>query len=343
MPVRSSVFPSRYMRYLADYVRDAMRDAPGDWRFELNSLLTRPPGETISFIELEKIVEAVKRQTGRVDMGFEVGRKLNFDSHGALGIALGRCGTVDQALRLVSRYFDLVTPSFVMRYERDTAVGRIVYRPMSVLSPMLLRVVLEMHAVAFHTQFSTLMGARLQSYDIHLFMEPPRHAARYELLAPARVHFGGMTLPEAHIEIATTQLDLPLTGAEARSGGVLLGIDRLGAAPAAADEWSDWVIMIMREAEETMPTLNLLAHMLSVAPRTLRRHLAKEGNTYRDLARVARYERACRWLADPVNSVTNIAFRLGYRDATNFSRAFRQETGMAPRAWRKNLYAGSTV
>ena len=323
------------MAHLADYVREVMADASGQWRAELECVLARQPSEPISFLELEKIVDAVERRTGRLDIGFEVGRRLRLDSHGALGAALSRCSTVHQALRLLSGYFDLITPSFVMRYERGPTIGRVVYRPMAVLTPKLLRVVHEMHVVAFHTQFSALMGERLRAYDLHLFMEPPRHATRYALLAPARVHFGGMPLPEAHIEIPAEQLDMPLGGANGQPGRVLAAVGRAVSGSASTDRWSDWVNMILQEAEETRPTLELLAGLLNVTPRTLHRHLAREGCTYRDLAKKVRHQRACRWLEDPARPVTEIALRLGYADVANFSRAFRDASGMAPRSWRK--------
>lgn len=50
---------------------------------------------------------------------------------------------------------------------------------------------------------------------------------------------------------------------------------------------------------------------------------------------------AKQFLSDPDYSVQQIAFHLGYNDPNYFSRAFRKETGMSPRAFRKQHAAGA--
>jgi AraC-like DNA-binding protein len=42
-------------------------------------------------------------------------------------------------------------------------------------------------------------------------------------------------------------------------------------------------------------------------------------------------------LRDPARSIDEIAARLGYSDAANFTRAFRRWTGMTPRAFRRSI------
>jgi AraC-like DNA-binding protein len=166
-------------------------------------------------------------------------------------------------------------------------------------------------------------------------MPVPRHVARYRELRPVRFHFGHLPLPEVRIVMDLALLDRRLlwtdpgagAPAEAVLGKLQHGIRR-------ATRWSEWVAMMLREAEGTQPTLAELAELLSVSTRTLTRYLANEGLTLRGLANDVRHRRACAMLKDTRQSVAEIAWRLGYGDPTNFSHAFRAATGISPRDYR---------
>jgi AraC-like DNA-binding protein len=67
--------------------------------------------------------------------------------------------------------------------------------------------------------------------------------------------------------------------------------------------------------------------------RTLKRKLAEEGTSYSDLTDQVQLGRAVS-LRRSVLTVDEIADRLGYSDAANFTRAFRRWTGKSPRAYR---------
>jgi AraC-like DNA-binding protein len=48
-----------------------------------------------------------------------------------------------------------------------------------------------------------------------------------------------------------------------------------------------------------------------------------------------RLRQAARLLADPVRSITDVAFDVGFADLSNFVRTFRRAAGVSPRAFRK--------
>jgi AraC-like DNA-binding protein len=68
-------------------------------------------------------------------------------------------------------------------------------------------------------------------------------------------------------------------------------------------------------------------------PRTLRRQLALDGATYREVVDEARRTHAVELLEDGW-SVSRTAAELGYREVGSFSRAFHRWTGCAPSASR---------
>ena len=83
------------------------------------------------------------------------------------------------------------------------------------------------------------------------------------------------------------------------------------------------------------PHIDMVADSLAMSRRTLQREIARRGTTYAEVVHNSRMRRACEELDNSDKTVTEIAFELGYTDASNFTRAFRRETGVSPSAFRR--------
>ncbi|MEM7435283.1 MAG: AraC family transcriptional regulator ligand-binding domain-containing protein [Myxococcota bacterium] len=83
------------------------------------------------------------------------------------------------------------------------------------------------------------------------------------------------------------------------------------------------------------PDRDSVASMLAISARTLARRLAAEGTSYAELQQEVQLARAQEYLRSPQARVSEVAQCLGFSDATAFSRAFRNWSGQAPTAWRK--------
>jgi len=82
-----------------------------------------------------------------------------------------------------------------------------------------------------------------------------------------------------------------------------------------------------------------IANLLARTTRTLHRQLKEEGTTWRQLRDDVRTGLAEELLAQPMQ-LDEIAERLGYSDATNFSHSFKRCTGCSPGAYRKQKGLG---
>ena len=83
------------------------------------------------------------------------------------------------------------------------------------------------------------------------------------------------------------------------------------------------------------PSTTSIARKLAMSARTLQRRLAEENLTVSALVEEVRRELALGYLNDPTLGLSDIAFMLGYSDATSFQRAFRRWTGQAPATYRR--------
>jgi AraC-like DNA-binding protein len=76
-----------------------------------------------------------------------------------------------------------------------------------------------------------------------------------------------------------------------------------------------------------------IAAALHLSLRSLQRHLADEGSSYDQMLDETRLELARSYLRGHY-SISEIAYLLGYADASCFSRAFRRWTGQTPTQFR---------
>lgn len=87
---------------------------------------------------------------------------------------------------------------------------------------------------------------------------------------------------------------------------------------------------------EQFPGVAEAAAAFGMAERSLRRQLAEEGESFRQVLDDVRHMRAKALLADSRQSVESIARQLGYAEAAAFIHAFRRWTGKTPAAFRRD-------
>lgn len=342
MPRYEPMVPARYCVLLIDFLQSMPAPAIKSMlaAAAMDENLLRCPDAALNIGQVERLVAAIQALTGRTDLGFELGQRITVDQHGPLAQALKRCRTLDEGLRLIARYFRVITPSFFLRYRRHADSAELIYRPAALMAPTTLNLFMEINAGSFHTQVAAALGRRLAPYDLYLSMDAPPHVKRYGEIKPARVHFGRSALPEVRAVISARLADLPLRPSQsAAPEPVSVDASGIRVGEGAAARWREWVVMMLREADGCQPSIEELAAMVDISSRTLSRHLAAAGSSFRVLASEIRHARACAMLAAGEMAVSQVAFRLGYGDAANFSHAFRARSGMSPRLYRRRCMA----
>lgn len=86
--------------------------------------------------------------------------------------------------------------------------------------------------------------------------------------------------------------------------------------------------------KEGYPTLKIASEISNLSPRTLQRRLWEEGLTYEKLIEGIRYNLAIIMLKDPTMKIIDIAYELGYKEPSHFTRAFKRWTGKSPNSYR---------
>ncbi|MET0340571.1 MAG: AraC family transcriptional regulator [Polyangiales bacterium] len=154
-------------------------------------------------------------------------------------------------------------------------------------------------------------------------------------LAPYHRMFGadlGFDADPGELVYAARSLEVPCPHAEPELAAILVRHARMLVAQLPAP--SSFVEQVRGVIESQIaggdPSLPAVAATLGVSERTLRRRLAQEASTFRGVLDRARCDHATISLNEGRLSITEIAVRIGFADATAFTRSFRRWTGKTP-------------
>jgi AraC-like DNA-binding protein len=162
--------------------------------------------------------------------------------------------------------------------------------------------------------------------EAHFAHPKPSYAAAYDRVFPMTVRFGApcnaLVLTRAHLEGLLIRSDPEARSEYERHAEELLSRIRESSGTTAAVRG-----VLLASLRVGGGAMAFTARKLAMSVATLRRHLQNEGTTYARVLDAVRYDLAKRYLRDPGVSTSDVAFLLGFRDVSSFSKAFRRWTG----------------
>ena len=177
-----------------------------------------------------------------------------------------------------------------------------------------------------------LCGNAFQPLRVALPHRRPADIAPYQRILGPHVTFNAEL---AVLVFASAWLDQQVLGGDA----VRLSRQRAAVAPeptTPAMPLSHLVRRALRPMVHTgTATESAVARLFSLHPRSLRRRLATEGETFLGLLNQTRLAIAQQLLRDTDLRVAEIAVAMHYSDATALTRAFHAQVGVSPTRWRK--------
>lgn len=261
--------------------------------------------------------------------GLGVARQIHASNIHALGYALMASRTLWEFCLRLERYFAIVSQSVVLRVERKDE--RVILRFNRITN---LCGETEDAFLAFMFRFMRLLlGKPLVPLRADLMRVCP--AAGPE---PYRAEFG--TVPtfgcaEGQVEFEAALIDEPLAGS---CPDLAQFNDRIANECLARLRRSDIVARTRAAIVERLSsghcTRAYVAKDIGISQSVLQQRLAERDTGFHELLDETRCELALGYLQQPELSITEIAFLLGFTDASNFTRAFKRWKGRAPSAYR---------
>ncbi|AXT86975.1 AraC family transcriptional regulator [Aeromicrobium sp. A1-2] len=262
-------------------------------------------------------------------LGHVCGQQARLTSYGPLSLPLISAGSVAEIFELLA-FLPLITTA-ISAHLHTTGEGLVVVLIGQTGDP-------DLDSLAVHYSGSALMRlihlhvGELPSVSLHINRPVPSSLADHEDIRMGNLVFDA---PMSFVHVPTATLE-----------AVCRFSDRIAYQHAIADlrqsldhrirnkSFSGQVRRLLNEGPGLQRIQNV-ANELMISTSTLKRRLADEGTTFRELLEVSLYERATLRLLDPAVTVSETATDLGYSDLTNFSHAFKRWTGQSPGRFRR--------
>ena len=287
-------------------------------------------GARVGDSDFSRLVHNALELTGEPDLGLQLGLRLNLSAHAVLGQAFLTCRNLAQVMELFLRYYHLLAPGLQLEFEEIDQRCILTIVSDGAVSPVEFGYEL-LYAAILNTLRGLLDQPRLQ-LRIEFPYQRPAHAALYHQVFGPDLRFN---CPRGRFSFPRELMDslLPSSNPALRS---LYEAEcaRLLADLEEADSVAEQTLRLLRKLEGQYPQMPQIANMLNFSPRTYRRRLEEEGESFQALLDKVRAEHATRYLQNTRLPLSSIAYMVGFNDASNFRRAYLKWTGRSPREVR---------
>ncbi|MEE4277363.1 MAG: AraC family transcriptional regulator [Halieaceae bacterium] len=237
-----------------------------------------------------------------------------------------------QALQRYCRFFQLVDRGLAISISVDEEEARLSLDPAAALRGSYLA---ELSLLNTHRFACWLTAEELPLRAVTFTHARSARAADYRLMFVGNpVHFEAQV---NSLSLPVSLLDRPVVQTAESLRRYLRHPMRVMLTTSYAFSWTARVREQLRRNLEQLPELTDVAARLDLHPQTLRRRLASEGNTFKQIKSDIRRDTALHFLGKKTLSVEEVAYRSGFSEASAFIRAFKGWTGVTPYAYRKGL------
>jgi len=284
-------------------------------------------------LPLALVLRALKAIDVSLAPGWHIAPALSLQAaqHGPLGLAVVTAANVQASLDTLVRFEPTRAPwTLIRRYcDDDDLVIEVVARLPSGDAGELL---MEINLLALASLVGQVLGRHRQALRLVL---PRRYRAWDDLLRDqleCELDFDG----SRHVlRIPRKLLQSPCLLADPELHEMMIARCKRETAAGEPGGLANQVRQILMDNSGRSPGLSALAGQLNLSPRSLNRCLARAGTGYRALIDDVRQTLARELLWHSDLAIERIAERLGYRDASNFNRAFRRWYGISPGTLRR--------
>lgn len=270
-------------------------------------------------------------------LGLRIGQMMTYDHLGLCGQLIKTSPDVRTALERAIRFNRLMDPLLTLELEESGGVAHLrldhlpaVRAQVEPIEMMLAAIVSNVRRMSGESGEEVLLATH--------FAHPQKHSTEaYASIFPGAVLFDQ---PGYGLTFESSVLDWPLPNADVGAGRYIERyaetlVQQRGLS--ADDSMERQVRQHLHEAIVEGGDLqqDAVAEALGVGKRTLQRRLRAEGPSFAEVLGDVRRIHALRLLRQQGLAIYEVAFLLGYQEATSFYRAFKRWTGQTPEAFRR--------
>jgi AraC-like DNA-binding protein len=279
-----------------------------------------------------RFLEEAARATGDPYFGLHFGERFNVKNIGPLAYVVLNSPTIAVADEHVARYLKLYNQAAKVFFTVEEQRAYLQY----VLVGLGIEVPRQENEYSMVIRLNTIrmmVGSQWAPLEVHFAHDAPEQISEHLRIFAAPVLFG---YPTNAFVIEREFLERQIPAADQRLYQIMKQyLERVLAEMPQEDEM---LASLRRAVAESMregdPNLARVAKKMAMSPRTLQRQLKEQRMEFKNLVDDTRRRFALSYLRNRRNTLTEIAFLLGYSEASAFNRAFKRWTGSTPLTYR---------
>jgi len=303
---------------------------------DLEALQSKKPVE-IGLMQLGSLWLNALELGGDPLLGLHLGEAMQLSAIGTIGTIIRNSPTIWDALQQYVNFNPLLTDMFDMKVARpgpgNALVIRLIPSRKTGVHPVIQKQTLDLSMALLVHKLDGLLLEKIKP-DRVIIPHKRRDRTEYQRVFRCRNVRNGN---EYAMEFNSVRCDEPILLANYELQSLLLQYaEKYKWSMNGAGSLSTRITNLLRTNTFLgVPALNEIAANLHMSSRSLQRRLKEEGTTYQELAGAVRKTLAIHYLESSPHQVGEIAYILGFRKLSAFTRAFRGWTGMTPQEYRK--------
>lgn len=304
-------------------------------RAHISTMLMSDPEALVPLFPIYRFIELAVRHEHLEDLGRVAGQRSSAFELGAFGHALTGASSVYEYVQTGIRLIGELSRGTRLWLSTEDDMLRINQHLAG--PPGLGRCIADVYTLTLTiSMLRRFIGPAWSPGEVRLMAGDEGLLGDRDVLGDASLVIGQR---HSSFSIARPLMNLPV---RRENAGVLSGNEtsRGPVRPMPSDFTTSTRQLIESLLPEQCPGIQIAAEAAGMSARTFQRRLAAAGLSFTDLATDCRIRLARDMLAASDIPVAEIAATLGYTDASNFSRAFRRQTGISPVAFRRSQSMG---
>jgi AraC-like DNA-binding protein len=291
--------------------------------------------QALPIVRFQALLARAIELTDEPALGLMCGLYASDASFGLMAPLTSCAPTLRHALAVVTQFQPLLVDGVRIRLAESLGVARL-RCDLTGCDP-LARSFVEL-IVAGLVRMLRAFGCRRD--DIHAVCFEHSPPAYYHAYAQAFLGAERFSQRITGVEFASRALDRPHLHRQSELHALMLAqaersLERLRR-PCTCTERVNALLRDRSPAE--YPDMEVAARELGISVRSLRRRLAEEHTSYRQLTQAMLEQRACSMLRDPEQTLHGVAHALGFADPAAFHRAFRRWAKLTPAEYRVKVF-----
>jgi len=252
----------------------------------------------------------------------------NANSLGPLGYLLVSGNDSRQTCHSLATYSNVVSPMVTFEVTEDQHYLNLEIHP----SPRLPKPIADNLAVMM-IQFAAQFGGQMSSDEWDVIALDLTYPTDIEVLALLEKDINSCTfnakVTRFRIPLETVHNPFPFGNVDAQNMAISQ-INQLQQELQNERTLSSQIKQMLVSSSASFLTMEEIAEALHITPRTLQRRLASEKTSYRILLNAVKIERAIHFMTIKNQPPKQVAYLVGFKDASSFTKAFKRYTGKTP-------------